>query len=73
MPSIYDVANLAGVSLGSVSRVLRGASNVGAKTRDKVLGAVKELDYRPNRIAQSLGTSAGLAIIGAGQARGAAY
>lgn len=42
---IDDVARLAGVSTATVSRALRGFSNVSEKTRKKVLAAAAELDY----------------------------
>lgn len=54
MASIYDVARHAGVSSATVSRVLAGSASVNAQLRDRVLKAVSELNYRPNRIAQSL-------------------
>lgn len=43
--SIEDVAKLAGVSIATVSRSLRGLPDVAAATRDKVLTAARELDY----------------------------
>jgi DNA-binding LacI/PurR family transcriptional regulator len=43
--SIEDVAKLAGVSIATVSRSLRGLPDVAATTRDKVLAAARELDY----------------------------
>jgi DNA-binding LacI/PurR family transcriptional regulator len=43
--SIEDVARLAGVSIATVSRSLRGLPDVAATTRDKVLLAARELDY----------------------------
>lgn len=52
--SIRDVARLAGVSLGSVSRVLNGASNVTPDVRQRVEQAVDRLGYRPNHVARSL-------------------
>jgi LacI family transcriptional regulator len=52
--SIKDVAELAGVSLGSASRVINKASNVTAETREKVEQAIAALGYRPNHAAQSL-------------------
>lgn len=52
--SIRDVAELAGVSLGSVSRVINEVENVTPETRDKVMRAISQLGYRPNHAAQSL-------------------
>ncbi|HET7793775.1 MAG TPA: LacI family DNA-binding transcriptional regulator [Rhizobacter sp.] len=52
--SIRDVADLAGVSLGSASRVINKVENVGAGTREKVEAAIAQLGYRPNHAAQSL-------------------
>lgn len=52
--SIRDVAELAGVSLGSASRVINKVDNVTAKTRQKVEQAIASLAYRPNHAAQSL-------------------
>src|SRR5580698_2925588 len=43
--SIEDVARLAGVSIATVSRSLRGLPDVAAATRDRVLSAARELDY----------------------------
>jgi DNA-binding LacI/PurR family transcriptional regulator len=51
---IADVARIAGVSKATVSRVLNGAPNVQAVYRERVLAAVAEVDYRPNRLAQNL-------------------
>ncbi len=52
--SIRDVAELAGVSLGSASRVINKVENVSAGTREKVERAIAQLGYRPNHAAQSL-------------------
>ena len=54
MATIYEVSELAGVSLATVSRVMNDSGRVSPKTRQKVLSAMKELDYQPNSIAQSL-------------------
>lgn len=56
MANIYEVAELAGVSLATVSRVINPGAKVSDKTRQKVLAAMKQLGYRPNSIAQSLAT-----------------
>ena len=53
--NIYDVSKKAGVSIATVSRVLNGNSNVSDKTRDKVIAAMKELNYTPNIFARGLG------------------
>ena len=57
MATIYEVSKLAGVSLATVSRVTSKNTKVSDKTRQKVLDAMKELDYRPNSIAQSLASN----------------
>lgn len=49
-----EVARLAGVSRSTVSRVINNYSNVPQKTRDKVMQAIKELNYFPNVSAQML-------------------
>jgi LacI family transcriptional regulator len=51
---IRDVAERAGVSIGSASRVVNGAANVAAALRERVQTAVAELGYRPNHAARSL-------------------
>ncbi len=56
MANIYEVAELAGVSLATVSRVINPGAKVSEKTRQKVLDAMRELGYQPNSIAQSLAT-----------------
>ncbi|AKX93384.1 LacI family transcriptional regulator [Moorella thermoacetica] len=54
-PSIVDVAKRAGVSITTVSRIINNTSYpVAAKTREKVLKAIEELHYSPNKIAQRL-------------------
>lgn len=57
MATIYEVSELAGVSLATVSRVMNNNAKVSEKTRNKVLAAMKELGYRPNTIAQSLASN----------------
>lgn len=51
---IGDVARLAGVSNQTVSRVLNEHPNVRPDTRDRVLDAMRRLDYRPNLMARGL-------------------
>ncbi|MEV1001154.1 LacI family DNA-binding transcriptional regulator [Nonomuraea sp. NPDC050202] len=52
--TIRDVARKAGVSVATVSRVLGGDYPVLAATRNKVMRAVRELDYVPNAHARAL-------------------
>jgi LacI family transcriptional regulator len=52
--TIKDVARLAGVSLGSASRALSGATNVSEDTVARVQRAAASLRYRPNHAARSL-------------------
>lgn len=57
MATIYEVAELAGVSLATVSRVINNSQKVKSNTRQKVQAAMSELGYRPNSIAQSLASN----------------
>jgi len=57
MPTIKEVADLAGVSVGTVSHVVSGAVPVSEPLRLKVQEAIRELDYHPNHVARSLKTS----------------
>jgi LacI family transcriptional regulator len=52
--TIADVARIAGVSTMTVSRVINGEKNVRDSTRERVQRAVAELNYAPNRAAQTL-------------------
>lgn len=54
MPSLGDVAEHAGVSTQTVSRVANGLTNVEAGTRERVLASMRKLGYRPNRAARAL-------------------
>ena len=49
-----DVAAKAGVSSATVSRVLNGADYVQPEYKERVLQAIAELGYRPNRLASNL-------------------
>jgi len=53
MSSITEVAKRAGVSIGTVSRVINNSGYVAEKTRQKVEAAIAELNYIPNEIARS--------------------
>lgn len=57
MPSIKKVAEVAGVSVGTVSHVITGSVPVSEPLRLKVLAAIQKLDYHPNHVARSLKTS----------------
>lgn len=54
MTTIKEVAERAGVSPATVSRVMSNATSVRPAYRERVLQAVAELDYRPNRLASNL-------------------
>ena len=54
MPTIDDVSRLANVSRATVSRVLTGTRGVREESREAVLRAVEELNYRPSFAAQNL-------------------
>lgn len=53
-PTIVDVARAAGVSVSTVSRVMRDHADVGAETRARVREAIDLLGYRPSPIARAL-------------------
>jgi DNA-binding LacI/PurR family transcriptional regulator len=61
-PTINDVASIAGVSFGTVSRVLNDAPDVSAATRQRVLQVIKDIGYRRNRAATALVTSRSTSI-----------
>jgi DNA-binding LacI/PurR family transcriptional regulator len=64
-PTIADVAAVAGVGVGTVSRVLNGGVNVRESTRLKVLEVIERLGYRPSHLAAALsrGTQRTVAIL----------
>ena len=51
---IKDIAERAGVSVGTVDRVLHDRPNVSKPARDKVEKALKEMNYQPNVYASAL-------------------
>src|ERR1044071_4117336 len=57
MPTIKEVADLAGVAVGTVSHVINGSVPVSEALRRKVQAAIRQLDYHPNHVARSLKTS----------------
>lgn len=54
MPTIKDVARVAGVAPITASRVINDSGYVSDKTRQRVEAAIEELGYVPNRVARSL-------------------
>ncbi len=54
MASIRDVAKIAGVSVSTVSHVINQTRFVSKESQTKVLAAMEELNYTPNRLASSL-------------------
>ncbi|WP_312946943.1 LacI family DNA-binding transcriptional regulator [Superficieibacter sp.] len=61
-PTIYDIARVSGVSKSTVSRVLNKQTNISPEARDKVLRAIEQLNYQPNKLARAL-TSSGFDAI----------
>ena len=55
-PTLDQVANLAGVGRGTVSRVVNGSQQVSPQARQAVERAIAELNYQPNRAARALVT-----------------
>ncbi len=55
--TIYQVAQAAGVSLATVSRVINKQGNVTAATREKVERTIEKLGYKPSGLAQALATN----------------
>lgn len=51
---IKDIAELSGVSTGTVDRILHERGKVSEDARKKVEKVLKEIDYQPNLIARSL-------------------
>lgn len=54
MVTIKEIAQRCGVSIATVSNILNGKPNASEATKEKVLRAVKELNYTPNSIAKNL-------------------
>ena len=51
---LEDVAALANVSLATASKALHGKPRVSEDTRERVMEAARQLNYSPNKLAQSL-------------------
>lgn len=54
MATIKEIALKAGVSIGTVDRVLHNRGMVNAQTKERVEAVMRELNYRPNQAAQGL-------------------
>ncbi len=54
MPSLRDVAALAGVSIATVSNVVNNSKHVTAETRERVERAITRTGYVPNQAARAL-------------------
>lgn len=52
--TILDLSNLTGFSKSTISRVINNEPNVNEKTREIVLNAIKETNYKPNAIARGM-------------------
>lgn len=61
--TIYDIAKACDVSIATVSRVLNNSPRVSQKTREKILAAMKDLQYNPSPFARSMGLQS-LRLIG---------
>jgi DNA-binding LacI/PurR family transcriptional regulator len=55
-PTMKDVAEIAGVSIQTVSAVVNNKPEISQETRTRVLAAIERLDYRPYSVARSLRT-----------------
>ena len=54
--TIREIANYCNVSEGTVDRALNNRTGISSKTKERILAAAKELDYKPNLLAQCLAT-----------------
>jgi LacI family purine nucleotide synthesis repressor len=53
-PTIYDVAEKAGVSIATVSKVVNNTGRISEKTRNKVVKIMRDLEYQPSSVAAAL-------------------
>lgn len=73
-PTIKDVAELAGVAHTTVSRALNHPEMISAQTRNRILDAIRELEYKPNLFARGMKTeTSGLAALVIPALTGASY
>lgn len=62
--TIQDVAQLAGVSIKSISRAMNNQPGLSAETRERIFEAMKQLDYVPNPVVQGIrGTSSVIGLV----------
>ena len=54
MATLKDVAREAGLTVGTVSRILNNRGYISSNAREKVDEAMEKLNYRPNEVARSL-------------------
>lgn len=71
MATIKEIATLAGVSRGTVDRVLNHRGDVNPQTEEKIMQIVRDLDYKPNKAgivlaAQKKNLKLGVILLGAG-------
>ena len=52
--TIKDIARICGVSAGTVDRAINDRSGIRKETKDRILKIAEELNYKPNKVAQSL-------------------
>jgi len=52
--SLIDVARRAGVNISTVSRTINRTGKIGLKTQQRVIEVMRELGYKPNRVARRL-------------------
>lgn len=64
MATIKEIAELAGVSRGTVDRVLNNRGSVNSETAQKIRAIVKQLDYKPNRAGIALAAQKNKYMIG---------
>jgi len=62
--TIRDVAQVSGVSIATVTRVLQDSVHVTPETRSRVLEAIERLDYRPDSVARALVTGSSTGTFG---------
>lgn len=60
--NIYDIAEKAGVSVATVSRVINNNKNVSEQSKNKVMEVIKQEKYVPNIFARNLNSSSSKTI-----------